>query len=670
MKKITGGVGLCLLALSLSFTVLGQRQEWTPVSQAELSMSKPLVEADADAEAILWDVYVSDEDTGSEYQTVLHHYLKVKIFNDRGREAFSKIDIQFGKIDGIGYDVKIKDIAERTTKADGTTVELKDSDVFERDVVKGSGLKLKAKSFAVPGIEPGAIIEYRWKEVRGAVSLSQRLQFSRDIPVELVRYHLRPVPATTGYGMHGQPFNFNNDAFVKERDGFYMTAGHNLPAFREESKMPPEYSVKPWLLLQYTKETTAPTQEKYWKDLGHTQYDKHRGLMKLSDEVKQATTEAIGSESGEEQKVHKIFDYVRAKVKNYNDDALHLSAEDRKKLKENKSPADTLKRGQGNGMDINMLFASMVTAAGIDARSAHVSRRSDTFFSKQFVNDYFLTSEDVAVKIGGQWRYFDPGSRYVPYGMLTWPEEGVLALIADDKQAIWDMTPISPPKASLQKRVGQFKLLDDGTLEGTVRMEMTGQIAASEKEYNDDDTQQQRENSLKDMVRSNMLASAEVTDTTIENVTDPDKPLIYTFKVRIPDYGTRTGKRIFFQPDVFERSSKPMFEGTVRRNDIYFQYPWAERDEITFELPAGFELESPDSPGLVKDTSGIGADEIKITISADKKMLVYSRDFSFGNRGAILFPKESYPAIKNVFEAFYRADSHALTLKQSASPKN
>ena len=32
-------------------------------------------------------------------------------------------------------------------------------------VVKVSGLKLRTKTFAFPGIEPGAIIEYKWKEV-------------------------------------------------------------------------------------------------------------------------------------------------------------------------------------------------------------------------------------------------------------------------------------------------------------------------------------------------------------------------------------------------------------------------------------------------------------------------------------------------------------------------
>ena len=268
-----------------------QFKEWKPVTPPELQLSKSQVEPDADAEALLWDVYVADEDNGGDLQTVLRHYVKIKIFNERGREAFSKIDIQYGKIDGVGLNIQIKDIAARTTKQDGTVVELKSSDIFERDIVKGSGVRLKAKSFAVPGIEPGAVIEYKWKEIRGAVSFYQRLQFAREIPVQHVRYHIKPVPHPE-YGMNGQPFNVSNSAFAKEKDGYYMTEVKHVPSFKDEPRMPPEYSIRPWMLLFYTKDGKIEP-EKFWKDYGKKEYDSHKGLMKVSDEIKKAAADAV-----------------------------------------------------------------------------------------------------------------------------------------------------------------------------------------------------------------------------------------------------------------------------------------------------------------------------------------------------------------------------------------
>jgi transglutaminase-like putative cysteine protease len=661
-RKLT--VSLLFLFV-LAIATLGQNQKWQPVSPGELQMKAPLVEPDADAEAILWDVRVSDEENGSTLETVLNHYVKIKIFNDRGREAFSKIDIQYGKIEGLGPNIRIRDIAARTTKPDGSVVELKDTDIFERDIEKSHGVKLKAKSFAVPGIEPGAVIEYRWKEIRGAVSYYQRLYFAREIPVELVRYHIKPLQHPT-LGMSGQPFNIKNTPFTKEKDGFYLTTASNVPSYQEEPSMPPEYEVRPWMLLYYTKDSKIEP-EKFWKDYGKGEYEDHKPATKVSDDVRQAANEAVGTESDPDKKVERIFAYVRAKIKYVYDDAYNLTEEQLKKVKENKNPTDTLKRGQGDRHDINMLFLAMTSAAGFDSRVVKLPLRSDSYFRKWFTDDYFMRTENIGVKIGENWKFFDPSSRYTPYGMLQWSEEGEIALISDSKEPIWATTPLSPASKSMEKRTGTFKILDDGSIEGTVRMEFTGHLAAYHKEYNDDDTPQQREETLKNIVKFNILGSAEVSDISIENVTDPDKPFIYTFKLRVPGYASRTGKRIFLQPNIFERNAKPMFEKSSRRYGIYFDFPYSERDEITIELPDGFELESPDVPPVIKDPNGIGIDEIKMAVTADKKKLIYRRNFSFGNGGNILFDQPAYPALKGLFEAFYQANAHAITLKQSST---
>jgi len=651
----------CLLAVTAIVSV-AQDKSWRPVTAEELQMRTPKVEADADAEAMLWDVYVSDEQSGSELQTVLHHYLKIKIFNERGQEAFSKVDIPFGRIANIGFDVKVMDIAARTTRPDGTVVELKDKDVFEKDVVKGNGLKIKAKSFAVPGIVPGSVIEYRWKEIRGAVSFYQRLQLAREIPVQLVQYHIRALDQTE-YGMNGQAFNADISKFIR-KEGFWVTSAVNVPSFREEPNMPPEYSIRPWILLYYVRDQ-RPDPEKYWKDYGKKQFDLHKNLMKVSDDVRDAATKAVGTETDPQAKVKKIFDWVRANTKNVFDDVARISEDDLKNIKENKSPSDTLKRGQGTGHDINMLFAAMVNAAGLDARNVNLPRRSDIFFPKWFTDEYFMKTENIAVKIGDGWRFFDPASRYASFGMLNWDEEGQNALVGDPKEPVWTTTNMSPASASLEKRMGRFKLLPDGTLEGTAQIEWTGHLAAEKKEQSDDDTPQQREDDLKNTIRRYILGSAEVSDITIENVTDPDKPLTWTFKLRVPGFATRTGKRLFFQPNIFERSTQPTFESSNRRYEVYFDYPWAEKDDITIELPTGFDLENPEAPGTVADPNRIGVDDVSIALTQDKRTIVYTRDFSFGNGGKVRFPKESYGALKGLFEAFHKTNTAVLTLRQS-----
>lgn len=660
-------IALAIVAVCSTASLAGDKNQWNPISPEEMALKAPKVEKDADAEALFWEVYLADEAEGGEPHTVLQHYLRIKIFNERGREQFSKIDVPFGRISGIGFNIKIKNIAARTTKPDGSVIELKPEDVFEREIVKANGVRLKAKSFAMPGIEPGAIIEYRWKEVRGdTLSFYDRISFGREIPVQQVIFHLKPLSLPGfPYGMRVQVFNGANTPFNKEKTGYYNTSMANVPSFKEEPQMPDEYAVRPWMLIYYSEDKKLDPQ-KFWKEHGKRVYENNKTGIKMGDDVREITVKAVGDAATAEQKTERIFNYIRNNIKDVYDDVHNFSAADKKRVQDNKTPGGTIKLGFGDATDINRLFVAMLTAAGIEARLTNLPRRSDVGFNINFTDNYFMRSSNVAVKLGEKWKMLDPAARYLPYGMLSWEEEGQPVLISDPKEPIWSQTEVSAPEKSLGKRTGKFKLLEDGTLEGEVRMEFTGHQAAFYKEYNDEDTPQKREETLKNLVRRNVLSSAELSDIRVENATDPEKPFIYAYKVRVPGYGTRTGKRIFLQPNFFERSSSPVFQASERRYDVQFPYSYQELDSITIELPAGYTLESPDAPAAVADGQKIGLNEIKMRI-IDNKTLVYERKFYFGNNGYLNFPAKSYPALKSLFEAYQKNDVHTLTIRQGAT---
>ncbi len=649
---------VCLLFSSARASAGGD--DWRVVDPVELAMKTSVVEKDADAEAIFWEVHVADEVDAGAPRTVLNHYLRIKIFTDRGRESQSRIDIPYLN------NWSIKDISARTIKPDGTIVELKKEDVFERTIVKTSGLKIKAKSFAMPGVEPGAIIEYRWKEVRNdRLANYIRLQFQRDIPVQLVKYYVKPYSDPDfPYGMRVITFHGEAGPLTEEKNGFYSTTMTKVPSFHEESRMPPEDEVRPWMLLYYAEDKKL-TADQYWKDFGKRAYEKNKSRMKVSDEVKQAAAKAIGDATTPEQKLERLFEFCRTSIKNINNDSSGMTTEERAKTKENKSPADTLKRGAGTGNDIDMLFAALATASGLDARVVNLGDRSDTFLNKTFPDDYFIQTYDIAVRVGDQWRFYDPASTYVPHGMLRWQEEGEDALLSDPKEPTWIKTPLSPPEKSKQKRIAKLRLSEDGTIEGDVVIEYYGHFSVEKKNSNDGDSPAQREQTLRDSIKERM-STAELADIKIENVTDRVKPFTYSYHVRVPGYAQRTGKRIFLQPAFFEHGLEPMFSGSERRHMVYFHYPWSEEDEVTFELPTGYALDSADAPSPF---SGGVVSEYKpsAAVSKDGKMLLYRRSFFFGGGGNILFPLSSYNQLKAYFEMVHKQDNHIITLKQGAA---
>jgi hypothetical protein len=642
---------VCLCACASA--VFAQDKDWRPVSPSELSGKTSIVEPDADAEAIFWEVRVDDSSLDD---LALRHYVRVKIFTERGREQFSRHDVVFNR------GTKVKDVEARVTKPDGTQVFLKKEDVMEREIIKASGIKIKAKSFALPGLEIGSIVEYRYREVYDNASANMRLIFQHEVPIQQISYYVKPYSG--GNGMYYERFNTGAAKFEKDKNGFYRATMTNVPAFREEPSMLPEDEVRSWMYIYYSA-TQRKDGDEYWREISKFHHDHSKETMKPNDDVKSATATTIAGATTDEEKLRKIFDFVKGQVRNLSY-ADTVTDEERKKAIAVKTPGDTFKLKYGFASQIDNLFGAMARAAGYDARESLSGSRNELMFDRSIPNaTLMLNSSSVAVKVGESWRFFSPGSYFAPFGMLSWAEEGQIALIADGKQPIWQEMQLSDASKSRAVRNGKFKLLEDGTLEGEASIEYRGHWAAYMKTSTRHDSPGEQEKNLKNLVKANILGTAEVDSYSIENLNDPDKPLIYKFKVRVPGYAARTGKRLFFQPNVFERSAKPRFTAGTRKHDVYFNYPFSEQDEITITFPSAFALENADAPAPLRDKQGIGLHEVKMGVEG--KTLVYRRDFSFGNNGFIRFPAQSYPQVKALFEAFNKADVHQLTLREAAT---
>jgi hypothetical protein len=162
------------------------------------------------------------------------------------------------------------------------------------------------------------------------------------------------------------------------------------------------------------------------------------------------------------------------------------------------------------------------------------------------------------------------------------------------------------------------------------------------------------------------MSTAELTNIVIENATDPAKPFIYKYHVRVSGYAQRTGKRLFFQPGYFQKGIDALFSAGTRRYPIYFHFPWSEEDQIEFSLPKGYGLDNADRPAPI-NAGAICKHEINMGVTKDGGTLIYKRNFFFGGNDSILFPVTTYDQIKRLFDEVNRSDNHMITLKQATS---
>lgn len=630
--------------IGTSLAVVQAQVEWRPVPPHELAMTEPTVEKDADAEAIFWETRLDDKKSS---QLAISHYVRVKIFNERGRERFSKLDIPFAK------GKKVEDIAARVIRSDGSITELAVKDIFEREIAKVGKIKVMAKSFAVPMIEPGVIVEYQYTEkIKGDSVSGEKLIFQRDIPMQKVVYMIRP------YQNQAVTFNWYNipdGGFVKGPDGYLISTMFNVPAYKDEPYMPPDDEVRRWAYASYGGRGGN------WFQLQLTWNLIMARMAKPTKAVKAKASELTGSIASNNDKLERIYNFVQKEIRNVTyDRALSEDQADKFKVKD---ADDVLKNKAGNSIFINLLFASLANAAGFDSGIVLSGDRSEAFFSpEKYPFTSFLEPAAVYVRLGSEVKYFNPGVPYLGFGQVSWTREGTRSMMVSESTSSWRLISVAEPKHSPARRKGNFRLEEDGTLSGTATIEYSGHQAIARRRDDYRSSEAKREESFKDELKGR-ISTAEVTDLSIRNFDDPSKPLIYSYKVKIPNYAQKVGRRLIIRPGTFEFGSPPVFASDTRAYDVYFPYAWSEQDELEIMLPAGFSLENAESPADVADPNGISSQKISMAIDKGSNKLIYKREFFFGGNAKLIFPATAYSALKRLFDAFHQMNDHSISLR-------
>jgi hypothetical protein len=643
---------------------LGVDVAWAPVTDAELKTNSPVVDKNAGVEALFWRVYVMDEQRGEDVERIMYHYVRLKVFNEEGKEKASTINIRhFGE-------TVITSVTGRTIKPDGSILELSKDAVHETVIRKLGRMKWKATSFAMPGVEAGSIVEYRYQELpRDSRIMYMPLQLQLEFPVRKVTYFLKPQESFyVNYRLNVLPFNCELPPLKREANDFNSTTLENVPAFQEEPMMPSEEDVRSWALLRYLdpNENGPRKPEKYWPAVAKKYGDRLKDALRSSSEIKEMAAKATAGVTTQEDKVVALIRSLRANVRNMNDrrvgDAERAQVIKKMPKYGMRTAPEILKSGLGYDDELNLLFAQLASEAGLEAHPAFVASRDRLAFNERMTDIYFLPNIDMAVKIGDQWKIYDVSRSRLPARMLSWQEEGQKVLVTGLKTATFIATPFSAADDSLTSRKATLTLAADGSIDGDADESWTGHAAEIRRaDFSGQSEARQQEIVKEELLRTNK--QAEITGIKVENAENPEEPLRVRYHIRIADYAQRTGKRLLLQPVFFERGSAPLFSSGDRHYNISFPHLWRESEQVTIALPPGFLLEKADSPGGL-DFGEPGSYKLTLSVRG-KSELTCARELVWGNEHYLTLKREAYPSVKGVFDEIHRRDGYMLSLRQA-----
>jgi hypothetical protein len=640
-----------LVIYVLTLSPLARGIDFQPVSQEELKMVSEPKAPGAPAIILYRQVDRDDSRSGTIHED---NYYRIKIFTEEGRKNG---DVEIPFIKGLSDVIRIR---ARTIKPDGSIV-LFDGNVFDKSLVKSRGIKVLAKTFTLPAVEPGCIIEYMYTlDLQHAYSSHWIL--SESLYTKEARFSLKPLqgryyPVHLRWSWQNVPSGYSPK---EDPDRVIRMNVTDIPAFQTEDYMPPPNELKSRVDFVYDTELVNENPDEFWKRIGKTRNEVLEKFIDKHKAMEQAVGQIVSAGDSPDTKLRKIYDRVQ-QIRNTSYEIQKTEQEEKRaKEKVNENVEDIWKRGYGSGGQLTWLFLALVRAAGLEAYGCWVSDRRQYFFKPQLRQSGELDTNVVLVRVDGKDLYFDPGGAFTPYGYLMWSETGVKGLKLDKDGGTWIQTSLPASSESQVKRVAKLSLTDAGDLEGKLTVTYTGLSSMYHRLENRNADDVERKKSLEDSVKAQIPGTSEAQLTNQPDWTHSGTPLVTEFDVKISNWASNAGKRTILPAGVFTANEKRLFEEERRVYPIYFEYPYEKLDDVSIELPSGWQVSS--MPTAAKQDGHIVAYSMNIENGAG--VLHISRKLTVD---FLIVEQKYYPALRNFFQLVRSGDEGQIVLQPAAA---
>ena len=470
---------------------------------------------------------------------------------------------------------------------------------YENTIVKSKSLKYLAKTFSMPDVSVGSIVEYHFNYDFEDYSLfNSRWILSEELFTKHAKFSLKPyegqdwsvrwvwpagLPTGTQPPVHGP-------------DHVIRLEANNIPAFETEDYMPPENELKFRVNFIYQEGPPEMNVDKYWSSFGKKQSGRVEDFVNKRKAMEQAVAQIVSPNDPPMVKLQKIYARTQQLRNLSYEESKTEQEQKREKLKSASNVEELWKIQYGSGWNITWLFLGLARAAGLEAYPCLVSGRSDYFFHKERLNSAELNANVVLVKLDGKELYFDPGAEFTPFGLLSWVETGVAGMKLDKEGGKWITTTLPDSDASRTERKSDLKFLEDGTLEGKMTVTWTGLEGMWRRieQRNQDDAS--RKKFLEDDVKNSIALGSEVELTKQPVWKSSDTALTAEFTLKVPGFASSAGRKALLPASLFSANEKHLFEHSDRVHAICYQYPFKKIDDLTIELPLGWKVGTLPTP--------------------------------------------------------------------------
>jgi len=548
---------------------------------------------------------------------------------------------------------------------------LKSEGIFDEVRNKYTG----QKKITMPNVKEGSIIEFRYT-IRSPARMIREWDFQTSIPVNYSQF-VTYIPEYYTFNARQKGYVFpkvtteksnksiisnskdrslgpgyvSKTTFSQDKIEYIETkttyAGENFPAMKDESFVNniDNYTASVQHELAMVKFPNEPLRpySTDWNSVVKTIYDYDTFGPELNktgyfeDDLKVV----LAGKNSDEEKILAILNHAKSSVKWNGYYGYDCDNGVRKSYKEK----------SGNVGDINLMLTAMLRYSGLKANPVLVSTRSNgiPLFPNRTAFNYVIAAVETPngnILLDATDRFSTPN--ILPLRTLNWQGR----LIRKDGTS--EEVDLMPSKPSADNIFITYSIDSDGKITGKARRQCTDYNAMITR---DNISGLKEEEYLEKLENQNN--KIEISEFSRTNEKEILLPIVETYSFTGNNLCEQIGGKIYVNPMLFFTNEKNPFKQEIREYPVDFGFPFADKYNITIQIPEGFSVESLPAPAVMTMEDNLGTFKYNIAVSGNSLQLVVAHQINQPIVGT-----DKYEMLKEYYKAMIAKETEKIVLKR------
>ena len=597
MTRLKRSIRQIRFALSLAFLLAvllscAHNRDWARrIAWADLDFSSlPGQDEYPEAGAIILldEVKTTIIESGEINYSELERHRIVKILNTRGLR-YANIAVAYSPPSQV---VRLQ---ARTISPEGKIAIIKKDDIFDVNLYPDFVFysDQRAKLFAVPAVENGSVVEYRYRMRIRNPTFWHSWIFQASVPTLLSRFTLiAPSEWKIDYRVYGIDLEPQVSKMPGGDESTYIWEARDVAARKLEFGMPPGSEHIARLAI-------APLGIETWEDVAEWYRKLAEPQIKAGKGVKELAAVLTRGVENDEEKLRIIYEWVRDKTRYI---AVNIGIGGYQP-----HPAEeVLENRYGDCKDMVTLLCSLAREAGLEAYEVIVSTWQNGIPDTSLPSPYqFNHAIAYCPSIGASGVWMDATKKGCPFGKLPWYDQGLPVLVVGKEgEAEIVTTPRVSPDSNCVLFDWEADLQSTGAATVHGKSRLWGAIAAELREdlyYGSPEARRQ----WLETYLATRCSGVKLDSFKIMGLYPVSDPLTISYAFHTNNFAIPRAEEMVFRPGSILASDLPdYFRSPKRVHPIRFKYGLRTELNLTVKLPLDYIVNTTDSSDSLVSSFG------------------------------------------------------------------